>query len=337
MLYQYANTGLLLWLSFLLFACTAKTGNDTPVVKKDSANAAIDSISNIIRQNPKDPFAYAGRAQLYFERNNFDAALADLQSAITLDSMQPPFYSLLTDVYLQYFKSWQGLRTMQKAAELFPQHLPTLQKLSTTQLMLKQHDESMKTIERIFNIDPQNADGFLTLGLNLKEMGDTARAINSFQKAVNFNADLIDAWINLGQLHESKGHNIAGKYYESAVQIAPDDVLTLHARADYYARMNLLQDALNDYKRIIEIQPDYEQAFFNSGLLYLDLDSVSLAFTQFDNTINISPLHVRAHYFRGYCAEMMGNKEQAKADYRKALSFSPDYSQAIQGLNRLGN
>ncbi len=337
MIHTYANIALPLWLCCLLFACNPNAGPEKTNTPKNKANAALDSITDLIQRNPKDPFAYAGRAQLYFERNNYDAALTDLQSAITLDSMQPPFYHLLTDVYLQYFKSWQGLRTMQKAAELFPQHIPTLQKLSTTQLMLKQYDESMKTIERIFSIDPQNADGFLTLGLNLKEMGDTARAINSFQKAVNYNADLIDAWINLGQLHESKGHKIAGKYYESAVQIASDDVLTLHARADYYTRMNLLPEALSDYKRITEIKPDYETAFFNSGLLYLDLDSTALAFTQFDNTINIAPLHVRAHYFRGYCSELLGNKEEAKADYRKALSFSPDFNLAIQGLNRLGN
>ncbi len=318
----------------LISACGGKTSPHA-VDKSSTGNAALDDINNKISADPGNASLYADRAAIFLEYNNYDNALSDLEKAITLDSMQPAFYSLLTDVYIGYFKSWQGLRVMNKAAELFPEHIPTLLKLGRTQLLLRLNAESMKTIDKILTMDPANADAYLLLGMNFKETGDTARAINSFQKAVNFNADLIDAWINLGQLHETRGHAVAVKYYNSAVEIAPKNVLALHAKADFLSRTNDLSGALAIYRDIAAIDSTYEEAYYNSGLLYLDLDSVPQAYRQFDQAIQASPLHVRAYYFRGYCAEIMGDKDQAKNDYSKALSFSPDYPAAQQGLKRL--
>ena len=324
----------LIWLIYLLQACTPQQGSEQIPINVE--NPELASLNKKIETDPDNAFLYADRAAFYFAQNNLDNALQDLQQAITLDSMQPPFYSLLADVYIKYFKSYQGLKALEKAADLFPEDLPTLINLSRTQLLLRLYPESMKTLNRALTIDPALGEAHLILGMNFKETGDTARAINSFQKAVNLDADLIDGWINLGQLHESRGHVVAGKYYESALQIAPDNVLALHAKADFLSRTNDLSGALGLYKTIAEVDSTYHAAFFNSGLLYLDLDSTALAYTQFDKAISVSPLHVRAHFYRGFCAERMGDRAKAAEDYQKALSFAPEYEDARMGLSRVG-
>lgn len=330
---SYSNVPVLVLLSLFFFACGNK--QDTSAGKTSSGNRALDSINLLIEADPKNPDLYVGRATFYFANSSYDNAIRDLREAILLDSMQPAYYSLLTDVQMEYFKSWQALRVIQKAAELFPQHIPTLLKLGNTQLILKLHAESLKSVDRVLKIDPLNPDAHFLLGMNMKETGDTARAINSFQKAVNLNADLIDGWINLGQLHESKGHTVAGKYYATAVQVAPDNPLALHAQADFLSRTDDLNGAIELYKKIQTVQPDYKAAWFNAGLIYLDMDSIAEAYRQFDQAIEVSPLNVQAYYYRGYCAEQTGNWEQAGKDYRKALSFAPDYADAKAGLARV--
>ena len=87
---------------------------------------------------------------------------------------------------------------MERAVALYPQRIATLLKLSEVQLILKQHNTALETIDRILRIDPQNPEAYFMFGMIFKEMGDTARAVNSFQEAVELDADLIDAWINLG-------------------------------------------------------------------------------------------------------------------------------------------
>ncbi len=330
---SYSNVLLVVLLSFSAFACGNK--KDAAPGKATSGNRALDSINLLIDADPQNPDLYAGRAAFFLANGSYDNAIKDLREAILLDSMQPAYYSLLTDVQMEYFKSWQALRSIQKAAELFPEHIPTLLKLSKTQLILKLHGESLKSVDRVLKIDNNNADAHFLLGMNMKETGDTARAINSFQKAVNINSDLIDGWINLGQLHETKGHAVAGKYYETAVQVAGDNPLALHAKADFLSRSNDLNGAIDLYKKIQAMQPDYKEAWFNAGLIYLDMDSIAEAYRQFDQAVVVSPLNVRAYFYRGYCAEQRGNKEQAEQDYRKALSFAPDYADALAGLERV--
>ncbi|MEL7124378.1 MAG: tetratricopeptide repeat protein [Bacteroidota bacterium] len=86
---------------------------------------------------------------------------------------------------------------------------------------------------------------------------------------------------------------------------------------------------------MIRKDPQYEQSYLNLGMLYLDQDSIEMAKKQFDMLIKISPLHIRAYYFRGVSQELSGNNDAALADYRQAVKLAPNFEAAIQGINRL--
>jgi Tfp pilus assembly protein PilF len=59
------------------------------------------------------------------------------------------------------------------------------------------------------------------------------------------------------------------------------------------------------------------------------------AHEQFDMTLQVNPVHIRAYYYRGVASEMMGNLPAARDDYEQALRLAPDYVRAQEGLNRL--
>lgn len=323
-----------------LAACGGKdNGNDGQT--GDSAemlqtgNAAIDGISQAIARSPDDPALYAERARLFYENDGYDGAIRDLNKALSIDSTNVDYLHLLADVYLDYFKSRQALKTVERAAQLYPERIPTLLKLAEFQFILKQYDESVKTVDRILRLDAQNADAYFWFGMNFKERGDTVRAINSFQKAVEFEAGLVDGWINLGQLYATLGDPLAARYFENATRAAPGDIHALHARADYLSDQNDLAGAIEMYRSIIRIDPQYEEAYFNSGLIYLDMDSVRQARNQFDIALKVSPTHIRAYYFRGLANEMLGDRAAAKADYQQALRMAPEYEKAQEGLDRV--
>ncbi|MCB0563161.1 MAG: tetratricopeptide repeat protein [Phaeodactylibacter sp.] len=300
-----------------------------------TGNPAIDGLSTEIAQNPNDAELYAERGRLFYENDGFDEAIRDLDKALSLDSTNVDYLHLLADVYLDYFQSRRGLKTMERAAELYPDRIPTLLKLSEFQLILKQYEESMKTIDRILKIDPQNAEAFFMFGMNFKELGDTVRAINSFQKAVEYDSDLVDGWIHLGQLYATLGDPLAMRYFDNAIRVAPENINALHARADYLSDIGELSEAIEMYRRISRADPQYEEAYFNSGLIYMDMDSIEQARKQFDITIQTSPTHIRAYYFRGLAQEMLGNEQAAKADYEQALRLAPNFEKAQEGLDRV--
>lgn len=321
--------------ALLVVACgnESEESNNAPVAQ--TSDPAIDKVTRQIEQNPNDPTLYAARAGLFYEKEGYDEAIADLQRALSIDSTNVTFLHVLADVYLDYYKSREALETMQKAVALYPERIPTLLKMSEFQLILKQYEASMRTIDRILQINPQNPDAYLMFGMNFKELGDTVRAINSFQKSVELDPDLIDSWINLGQLHAAKGNKIAERFFDNAILIAPKNIEAIHAKADFLQDKGDLSGAIELYRKIVTIDKQYEEAYFNAGLLYLDLDSLAQAQQQFELAIRVNPAFISAYYYRGVAAELQGDVAQAKADYAQAIRLAPDFKEAEEALNQL--
>lgn len=327
---------LLVGFAMLFTCCQPET---QPQASADSisvtGNPSIDAISEKIRTNPDDASLFAARATLFYENDGFEEAIKDMNRALSLDSLNADYYHLLADVYLDYFKSRPALLTMERVVELYPERIPSLLKLSEFQLILTKHEESMRTIDRVLRLDPQNADAYFMFGMNFRELGDTVRAINSFQSAVELEPELIDAWIILGKLYAAIGDPLAEKYYDNAINLGPESVEALHSKAVYLADQNRLEESLELYRRLNIVDPNYEEAYFNAGLLQLDLDSLDKAYQQFDLAIKTSPTYIRAYYYRGVAAELKGNLDQARSDYEQAYRMAPNFEQAKAALDRL--
>lgn len=326
--------------TFFFAACgdSQPQTTDTPATERtagSTGNPAIDGLSQKIQAKPNDPELYYARSLAFYENEGYDEAIMDAQKAIQLDTLKPDYFHHLADVYLDYFKSRLALNTMEEAARRFPDRIPTLLKLSEFQLILNKNEESMKTIDRILKLDPQNSEAFFMFGMNFKETGDTNRAINSFQEAVSYNPDLVDAWINLGQLYSAQGNQLARTFYDNAIEVAPNSIEALHAKAEYLSDQEQLDEAIAIYKQINVLDPQFEAAYFNTGLLYLDLDSIPQAYNAFDVALKVSPTFIMAYYYRGVAAEMQGRLKQAKSDYEQALRMAPNYDKAQEGVARL--
>ncbi len=325
---------------FLIFFSACKNEPEssvdtTQVVDYLTGIPSIDDITKKLERQPDNPVLYAERARLFYENQGYDEAIQDLAFAMKIDSINPDYHHLLADVYLDYFKSNLALKTMERVAKLHPERIPTLLKLSEFQLILKQHQASMRTIDQVLKIKPQHPEAYFMFGMNFKQMGDTVRAINSFQSAVEYEPDHIDAWINLGQLHAAIGGNLAEKFFDNALDINPNSITALHAKADFLGDQEDYNGAIGLYRKINLLDNQYDEAYLNAGLLYMEMDSVEKAYEQFDIAIGTNPVYIKAYFFRGYAAEALGRIQQAKADYQQALNFAPNYELAKQGLERV--
>lgn len=322
-------------LSSSFLSCHSDKNNPADSSLVSSGDPVIDALTQKIQQHPNDPALYFDRGKRYYESEGYDEAIQDLKQALEYDSTNATYLHLLSDVYLDYFRSREALQTLQKAADLYPERIPTLLKLCEFQLILQQHEASLKTIDKILQLDPQNANGYFMMGMNFKESGDTARAINAFQSAVENDPELLDGWINLGQLQASLGNKIALRYFDSALEIDPNSLTALHAKAYYLQSQNKLPESLRLFRQMGQLAPQNADAHYNAGLLCLDLDSIPQAYSAFNLAIQVDPVHVRAYFYRGYAAELLGKPTQAEADYQQALRLSPDYENARAALEQL--
>lgn len=332
-------TTLALLLLLGMTACNNKETEQEQSPAETNATAgtsAIDDLSKRIEAKPDNAELYAARGFLWYENENYDESIADLEKAIQLDSTRAEYFHTLADVYLDYYKSRKALNVMERAGVAFPKRIPTLLKLAEFQLIVKKHNEALFTLERIRNQDPLNPEMFLMFGNVFFDMGKNDQAITAYQSAVENNPDLIDAWIKLGTLLSDKGSPMAEKYFDNALRVDSANIDALHAKAYFLSnKKDDLQGAIKLYKKINTIDPQYVDGYYNLGLLYLDMDSIDQAYKSFDIAVKFNPAFAGAYYHRGHSAELKGNKEQAVADFKTTLNLDPDYEAAKAGLKRL--
>ena len=320
----------LLLIAFMGISCGG--GESKKAATKPTGDSLIDQLSTQLVKSPDDIDLLYQRASVYYEKDEFEASIQDLEKAMSIDSLQPKIYHLLADNYLDYYRSREAVEMMKTVTRLFPESIPSLLKLSEMQMILNQNENSIFTVNEILRLSPQNNEAYFMLGMNFRAIGELDRAINSFQTAVENDPEMVDAWLILGELHEKKGSKDAVKFYDNAINIAPDKPEVLHSKAFYLQNNGDIPGALELYKEINLKSPNYADAYLNAGIIHMDQDSLGLAFEQMNLLAGVQPQNPLAYYYRGLIHNAYGNYEAAAVDLQNSINISPDFQAAEELL-----
>jgi len=340
---QILNFILLLSISLFYSACgndkpsTSTSIYDTPSTQQlgKTGVLSIDNLTDQIAQNPENPKLYAARAEAFYNNEGYDYAIVDMATAMKIDSTNADYHHLLSEIYLDYYKSRLALQTMKRCVALYPKRIPSLLKLAEIQQILKMYDASMMSIARIMKVEPANPEGFFMIGLNHTLMGNKDASIKSLQKCVEIDPDHTDGWVLLGKIFAEDANPLAEQYFENAILTAPENADVLYNKASYLHDNDQLDQSSSLLKKIIKIDPQYAEAFDRLGVIYLEKDSTDQAIINFNIAVNVNPEFGVAYYHRAYALESKGDFEAAKADYERILKFNPNYENAKKGLERL--
>lgn len=321
---------------FIFFSC--KNEKKSTSANEPQLDPELASLNAALEKNPKDDSLHFRRALVYYKLDGYDEALKDLTQAIQLDSMQPAYYHLMADVLLDYARpndSKRAINVLLTAAAKFPDHVHTLLKLSEFQLITRQHGDALATLDKILRRDPQNAEAFYMAGRVALDKGDTTAAVSSFQKSVKTDATNEDAWMFLGRIFTQRNNPLALQYFDNVLRLDSTNLEAREFKGVFYKRRGEFEKAFEVYRDIVARNPDYSNAYFDMGMIYLEMDSLSKAYDNFNIAVKTDVLFVKAYYYRGLCAELQGNVDAALADYRQANGMSPDFPEAKEALERL--
>ena len=93
-------------------------------------------------------------------------------------------------------------------------------------------------------------------------------------------------------------------------------------------------EAIAQYRAALAIQPGRADARFNLGRVLLQQGKLEEAIAQYHIGLEIKPDNAEALNNLGNCLLRLGKLDEAITQYRKALEIAPDYAEA---LNNLGN
>lgn len=162
----------------------------------------------------------------------------------------------------------------------------------------------------------------------LKAEGDTAKWVISLQEGVQkypdhpfFFGNLIDYYSN------SKKFDEAMKFTDEMLAKDPNNAFNLYVKGYIYHNMEDYDNALKYYKKTIEIDPTYAEAYSNIGLIYC---------LQAQNFSEKASSDVNDPKYKEDQAALKGFYEQAKPYYEKARELKPDQKDLwLNGLYRV--
>ncbi len=329
----------LIGLSILVFSCqNSSKKNQNQLRENLSTQDKIASITKEIGNDRLNPNLFHKRANLHLENKNFDSAINDIEVAINIDSNIASQHYTLAEIYFAKKELVMAAEIMKTCVELAPNDPEALLRLAEIKYYLKDYKSSVEYLKHVTAIDKFNAKAFYFHGMILKEVGDTAKAVSSFQTAVENAPDYYEAYLQLGLLFYSVLDPIAINYLDNAIKLNPKSIIGIYTKAMYYQKTEDIDMAINTYYHLLDIDIYYSLAHYNLGhILYEYKNDYQTAIEHFKNAIKCDSANYKAYYMRGLSHEQMKAYKKAREDYKSSLIIKTNYELAIKGLNRLDN
>lgn len=338
-----------LFTAITLFACqnadkaerqAETTTKQDSVAQTNPVNASRDSamqaINQKIREDLENPELYVDRSDIYLQMGDIDAGIKDLDRAFRLDSTNLKTLMAQARFFTKRGRVEAAKRVLDRAKNFHPRESDIYVMRGELYLIAKDYDNALKNADLAVKYDMYNDKAYFVKAYTFLELGDTTKAISSFQTSVEQNPDYYNGYLQLGLLYTELNDPLAIQYFENALAVKPNDKDALYAKGMYEQEHEMYNEAMKSYTQAIKAHPNFREAYYNMGFLhmyYLKLYREGLNY--FNQAVEVDPEYYQAYYNRGYSFELLGDIGNAAKDYRKALSIQPDYTMAAKGLERV--
>ena len=196
--------------------------------------------------------------------------------------------------------------------------------------------------EKALELTPEDPDMWLNRGMSIRFMNrkdSHLQAIESYQNAIKYDPDCIDALTNLGNVtsriaftspdKEAADHfyKMSEENYKKALSLAPDSPQLHCNMAVLYHKEGRLNDALSEACASLEIDKTYQPGWFTKGSVLLDSGDLKEALNALNEGIKLNPKTVTALKILiniGVCQLLSGNLDKAADIFRDAAVQTPE-------------
>ena len=99
-----------------------------------------------------------------------------------------------------------------------------------------------------------------------------------------------------------------------------------------YKNIKKYAEAIIQFKKAIEIEYNYKNAYYNLGHCYLDIKKYEDAIIQFKRVIEIDSNYKNAYYNLGICYQLINKYDEAIIQYKKTIEIDSNYKEAYLNL-----
>ena len=191
------------------------------------------------------------------------------------------------------------------------------------------NEEARANFEKAIELDPQFAAAYLYLAGVHGRLRNTRARDNAYKKAMDY-ADKANRKERL-YIEAAYAVSIEGdikKRFRILKQMAeefPNEKLAHQLLASHYRVNELFYQAVEEYDKVLELDPNYGWAMNELGYMYSDAGYFDKAHDYLQRYISASPGDANPIDSMGELYFRMGKLDDAVAKYREALELKPDF------------
>lgn len=170
--------------------------------------------------------------------------------------------------------------------------------------------------------DPAEAAKYFKSGKGLFEGGATAEALEQFNQAVALDPENVDALYYRGRSRE-KTDDSAGAVedFTAALALDPERADLYFYRGTSLLLLGKVEEAVADFQKADELGWGTE-AIVAQGMAHMSVQDYEQAVDDFTRAIEAEPESSQAYYQRARAYQKLGRKASAAADFEKARKFN---------------
>lgn len=178
----------------------------------------------------------------------------------------------------------------------------------------------------------QSAKKLVKQGIELFSKNDIPGAIAEYNRAIDLDPKLGEAYLNRGKAKRAAG-DLDGAIADYEITVELDPALASNNRDITQAYLNRgyirsnrmdLEGALSDFDRAIKIDPNDADAYFKRGRAFLIIGNAKFAIADFDKSISLDDRNPLVYAERGYARQTQGQKSEAQKDFERGLKLNND-------------
>lgn len=266
-------------------------------------------------------------------QERFEEAELEFRAAIASDPQSAEALNNLGTLFGRQGKHNDAAALFREAISVDPQYTQAFVNLGLTLAAQMNYSDAEKQLQSALRLEPNNANALTALGMLQGKNGRDADAVQTFRKLVGIYPASSDAHVNLGialgDVYDLQG---ALSEFSEATRLAPESSLAHYNKGRVLYALGRKDDARNELGEAVRLSPNYVNALFLLGVVE---HSSHYATELFQRVVNLQPNNAEARLYLGRNLLHAGNKDEAIAQWKKAVEADPDNLAACANLARV--
>ena len=223
--------------------------------RQDYDRAIID-LNEAVRLDPQLYFAYINRGSAYLFKKDYDRAIVDFEQALRIRPNSVDTYGGLIRTYSSKGDIDRAIEAANAGLRVAPKNVLFL--VARAGLMIDKHDydRALADLNDALRISPKSVDALNQRGATFHEKKDYDRAIVDFSEALRIDPKSWTAYHGRGRAHREGGnYQRALADFSEAERLEPKQAIPLFGRSLTLEKMGDLNAAYRDVVEALTLDP----------------------------------------------------------------------------------